>query len=321
MTLCTITAQKRAAMKGNSMWCEVVKKIRNRVLRHTPGLQQLIRAGARRGYVPGAVWRKLHPVGIWTLHAPDGTSFTYDSAYGHDGLARHLVWTDMRDWETTTQPLLFELAREAKIFVDVGAYSGIYVILACIANAELHAVAFEPNRVKLRQLRSNVALNGLTDRVTIIGKALSSEAGRAWLTIPSDDSQASLTGSRPGGRRVEVPVTTGDDALVDLPVGLIKIDVEGFEPEVLSGMAGVIAARRPKIIAECLDQRALKRVRRTISALGYQYAYHIDHGGLVPVDDQFLHPRRYPNFLFTADPVGGELASAGDSSHTVGDVR
>jgi FkbM family methyltransferase len=291
------------------------------VLWRTPGLQRLIRAAARRGHVPGAVWRKLHPRGIWTLHAPDGTPFTYNSTYRHDGLARHLVWTDMRDWETTTQPLLFELAREAKIFVDVGAYSGIYVILACIANAELHAVAFEPNRVKLRQLRSNVALNGLTDRVTIIGKALSSQAGRAWLTIPSDDSQASLAGSGAGGRTVEVPVTTGDDALADLPVGLIKIDVKGFEPEVLSGLTRVITSRHPKIIVECLDQRALERVRHTISALGYRYAYHIDHVGLVPVDDQFVHPRRFPNYLFTAEPMGGEPATDANSSHARSDVR
>ncbi|MGI8330307.1 FkbM family methyltransferase [Actinomadura scrupuli] len=282
---------------------EYAKKTRDRVLWHTPGLQRVIRAGARKGAIPPSVWRRLHPRGAWTLHAPDGTPFRYDSAFPHDGMARHVVWTDMRHWETTTQPLLFDLAKEAKVFVDVGAYSGIYTILACVANPRLRAIAFEPNPVKLEQLRSNVALNGLRDRVTLVGKALSSEPGRAGLAIPADDSQASLAHAAPGARTVDVPVTTGDEALGDLPVGLVKIDVEGLEPQVLTGMAGVLAAHRPKIIAECLDQRALDRLRRVTAALGHRYAYHIDQAGLVPVDDRFAHPYRFPNYLFTAEPM------------------
>lgn len=285
---------------------QFVKACRDRLLRGAPSLQRTIRwlAGHRR--LPPAVWRRLHPMGVWTLHAPNGAPFLYNSDFGDDGLARHIVWTDLRHWETTTQPVLFELARRAEVFVDVGAYSGIYTLLACVANRDLHVIACEPNPVKLAQLRSNVRLNGLDDRVTIVGKALSSGTGLARLTVPADDSRATLlrvTG--PLTSKVEVEITTGDELLRGRRVGLIKVDVEGFEPQVLAGLATVLATHRPSIIAECLSQQALLRARAVTSAFGYQYIYHLDGSGPVLIDDTFVHPHRYPNYLFRTEPMAG----------------
>jgi FkbM family methyltransferase len=297
-------------MSKDTPYRSVAKKVRDHLLWRTPGLQGMIRDGAQRGRIPSAIWRKLHPRGVWILHTPDGVPFFYDSAHPGDGLARHIVWTDMRDWEPTTQPVLYSLARQARVFVDVGAYSGIYTILACLAAPDLRAVAIEPNPERLLQLDSNIALNGLQDRVTVIGEALSDRPGTACLAIPRDDSQASLSGPAHGDRCVEVPVTTGDQILTDLPVDLIKIDVEGHEPAVLRGMAGVIGSRRPRIIAECLDQVALERMMRQAAEFGYRHAYHIDDVGLVPVQEGFTHPLRYPNYLFSAAPV-----TVGETAH------
>lgn len=209
------------------------------------------------------------------------------------------MWTDLRDWEATTHPVLFALATRAAVFVDVGAYSGLYTVLACIANPALRAVTFEPNPHKLAQLATNMTANGLQDRVTIVGAALAARSGRATLTIPADDSTATLRGPARGDRTVEIAVTTGDAALAGLPVDLVKIDVEGFEAEVLTGMSGVLAARRPKVIAECLDRDALARLRDVVSEHGYRHAYHLGRAGLTPVEDGFVHPRGLPNYLFT----------------------
>lgn len=295
-------------MDRGTTWRALAKSTRDHVLWHTPRLQTLVRAAARRGCVPSAVWRRLHPRGVWSLHAPDGTCFSYDSTYEDDGLARHIVWTDMRDWEASTQPVLFDLAKEAEVFVDVGAYSGIYTVLACVANPELRVVAFEPNPFKLPQLRSNVAANGLRDRVTVIGEALSSGSGTAALSIPRDDSTASLTGAGPGDQVVDVVVTTGDLALDGLRVGLVKIDVEGLETEVLAGMSRILSIHRPKVIAECLDRRALQSVFRSAREFGYRHAYHLDRDGLVPVGDR---PFRPANYLFTAEPMTGRMMRDG----------
>lgn len=298
-------------MDRNTTWRERAKSTRDQMLRHTPRLQTLVRMAARRGCVPPAVWRRLHPHGVWNMHAPDGTCFSYDSTYDHDGLARHIVWTDMRDWEATTQPVLFELAKNAEVFVDVGAYSGIYTVLACVANPGIRVVAFEPNPAKLPQLRSNIAANELQDRVTVIEAALSTGCGTAKLSIPPDDSTASLATAEPAGVAVDVAVTTGDIALDGMCVDLVKVDVEGFETEVLTGMRRLLTERRPKIIAECLDQRSLAQLFHTTRGFGYRHAYHLGHPGhpgLIPVGERPFHPA---NYLFTAEPMPGRMMRDG----------
>jgi FkbM family methyltransferase len=211
----------------------------------------------------------------------------------------------MRDWERGTQFLIFALAKNAKCFVDVGAYSGIYSILACLANPALRSIAFEPNPAALEKLRMNLAINRLTDRVTIVGKALSMRAGSATLSIPRDATAASLNMAGPKDQTIAVTVTTGDDAIGDLPVGIVKIDVEGFEPEVLLGMADVLRTMRPAIIAECLDQSALIRLRSTASDLGYEFTYQIRADRPVLIDDRYVHTEHGGghNYLLTACPV------------------
>jgi len=283
------------------------KAARDAALRRVPGLEGLVRAGARRGVIPAPVWRRLQPIGPCELHAPDGTPFLY-VPFAHDGLARHVVWTDLRHWETGTHRVLFGLARGAGVFVDVGAYSGLYTLLACLADRRLRAVAFEPNPRKLPQLACHVAVNGLAHRVRIVGEALGERPGTATLAIPSDDSAASLRAAAAGERSVRVPVTTGDARLRGLPVGLVKIDVEGREAEVLRGMAGLLRARRPHVIAECLEPGALARVWHTLSGLGYRHAFHLAPDGPRPLGPigrgpDAAFPRCHPNHLFTAAPM------------------
>jgi FkbM family methyltransferase len=286
---------------------ELARAGRDRLLRRAPGIQRAARELAGRGYLPPAVWRRLPPTGVWTLHAPDGAPFRYDADFGDDRLARHIVWTDLRHWETTVLRVLYRLAQRAEVFVDVGAYSGISTLLACVANRDVHAIACEPNPARLAQLRSNVRLNGLGDRVTLVAEALSSSAGRATLTIPTDDSRATLGPVADGtvSRRVEVDVTTGDQLLSDRRVDLIRIEAGGLEPEVLAGLATVLAGHRPSVIAACRDQPALLRARAATSGFGYHHVYHLDGHGLVPIDDTFVHPRRCPAYLFRTEPMIG----------------
>ncbi|WP_199551732.1 FkbM family methyltransferase [Streptomyces sp. N35] len=276
---------------------EAVRTSRGTV-RLAPGLQRAARAAALRGMVPRPVWRRLQPTGRWTVHAPDGSEFQYEAAE-RDIMARWVVWTDLRDWEESTQPVLFDLARSARCFLDIGAFSGIYTLLACQANPRLRALAFEPNPATLPMLRRNLELNGLGDRVTVVEKALSDAPGRARLTIPYDTTAASLNVEPAAVDSVEVEVSTADAIAGDLPVDLVKIDVEGFEPQILRGMAGLLTTRRPAIIAECLDAPALERLRATAAEFGYRTVRHLGRGGAVPAGEGFVPPAFYANFLFT----------------------
>ncbi|WP_433445540.1 FkbM family methyltransferase [Nonomuraea sp. CA-141351] len=265
-------------------------------------VQRLVREAALRGHLSSTVWRRLHPSGVWKLHAPDGTPFFYHSVSTTDLLARRIVWTDMRDWERSTQRLLFELAKDVDVFVDVGAYSGIYSILACIANPRLRVVAFEPNPEMLPSLMANIVANDLAERVTVVNKALSSSCGHAELSVPSDNSAASLLPVAAGQAVVRIEVTTGDQALENLPVGLVKIDVEGLETRVLEGMSNVIKWHQPHIVAECLNQGALDEITEMAGKFGYEFFYHVREERLLPAGDGYRHPGGDHNFLITPRP-------------------
>jgi FkbM family methyltransferase len=280
----------------------LLRGVRDLLMRsHT--FQRAVRVGTVRGHVPLTIWQHLRPTGLWHLHAPDGSTFRYHCA-PDDLLAGPVVWTDLRLWEEATHPLFYRLARTARGFLDAGAYAGLYTLLACQANPRLHAVAVEPNPVAARMLRRNLDVNGFGTRVQVVSKALSEAPGRARLTVPERITTATLRGGvdAPGCSTVDVEVTTADLVVGDRPVDLVKVDVEGLEPEVLRGMSRILVAHRPIVIAECLDRPALERLRSTAAEFGYHHVQHIAPHGPVAVPPGFVPPRRHQNFLLTTAP-------------------
>jgi len=126
------------------------------------------------------------------------------------------------------------------IVIDIGAYVGLYTCMAAekVGSAG-RVISFEPDPANYRQLLSNVTLNGFCN-VTMVASALSERPGRANLFIKHHGTVSSLGGS---GSCVEVAVDTLDNVLkrMGVPkVDLIKIDVEGFELQVLRGAVQTI---------------------------------------------------------------------------------
>ncbi|MFI2369176.1 FkbM family methyltransferase [Streptomyces sp. NPDC018833] len=285
---------------------------RNEALCRQPKLQKLIQYGAVRGYLPKSIYRRIQPIGVVTLHAPDGSPFRYES-FEEDSHGRNIVWRDMRDWEPTTQPLLFSLAKRSEVFVDVGAHTGLYSLLACLANPELRVFACEPNPDLARRIEANVLLNELGDRITIVEAAMSDTSGSATLSVPRKRSHAaSLRSPDPGEGAVEVKVKTGDELLAGLPVDLVKIDAEGLEAKVLRGMTEVLRARSPKLVVECLDGAALNSARDVVADLGYHHIFHIGPGCVTSVEASFPGPSaQFSNFLFSTEPYSERGAFSG----------
>jgi FkbM family methyltransferase len=112
--------------------------------------------------------------------------------------------------------------------------------------------AFEPNPESRRCAALTIALNQLTN-VVLQEFALGSAAGEKWF-VTRDPNGRPL-----GGRShladaqgdVLVKVRCLDDVVpADRRVGLIQLDVEGYEREALAGAARTIAAWRPKLVLE-----------------------------------------------------------------------
>jgi FkbM family methyltransferase len=151
--------------------------------------------------------------------------------------------------------LTVEIARQALSgggnSIDVGAhYGSILKELTRISPAGSHW-AFEPIPHLARQLQKAFP------KVTVCELALSDYTGRTELRfLPGSPAYSSLI-ARPqveAGqvvRRLRVQVRQLDDCIPErVPIAFIKIDVEGAEPEVLRGAAGLLRRNQPVVVFE-----------------------------------------------------------------------
>ena len=159
-------------------------------------------------------------------------------------------------------------ARRASLAVDAGANIGWYSVKMATAMAGGRVIAYEPVRETAAVLKANVALNGLSDRITVISQGLADCPGHSEIFLPRDTGHvgASLRELHPGemSRKLTVGLTTLDESLPDnaaAPLDLLKCDVEGAELMVLQGGAAVIARDRPVLFLELL--------RKWSAAFGY----------------------------------------------------
>jgi FkbM family methyltransferase len=129
--------------------------------------------------------------------------------------------------------------RQDDLFVDVGANIGSYTLLAS-GVCKARTISFEPDRQTMALLRRNVDLNGLKDKVVLEQAALGAENGEVEFTTGQDTRNHVPKGN--GGRTQRVSMRTLDSIAALTPPTMIKIDVEGYEAEVLRGARAVLDA-------------------------------------------------------------------------------
>jgi FkbM family methyltransferase len=152
---------------------------------------------------------------------------------------------DVGELEAGTRQLIQRLVRPGETFVDIGANVGIHTLAAASAmQGRGRIVAFEPHPVTHGLLRKSLMLNGFTALAETHQAAVSNHTGRMPLHLGSTSGHHSLyplEGEQPTATTVEVPLLRLDDVIAaDLPVDLIKIDVEGAELDVLDGAAATV---------------------------------------------------------------------------------
>jgi FkbM family methyltransferase len=137
--------------------------------------------------------------------------------------------------------------RPGSVFVDVGAHLGFFSVLAGLRARRVFAV--EPQEFLIGRIHRNVAANHL-DNVALIHAAAGAAPGFARLPKTGDAA------TRPGMSDNLVPVIRLDDYFSDefRPTHL-KIDVEGFELDVLRGAARILESR-PLLLIELHEEIA-----------------------------------------------------------------
>lgn len=136
--------------------------------------------------------------------------------------------------------------RATDLFADVGANSGSYTILASkVVGA--HVVSFEPVPSTSLRLERNIELNKVADRVSVRNVALGSSEGFVEFSTHLDSMNHVLRIGESDKLAISVRRSTLDSELDSVPLA-IKIDVEGFESQVLEGGMAILQDDNLKVV-------------------------------------------------------------------------
>ena len=130
--------------------------------------------------------------------------------------------------------------------IDVGANLGVFCLPLGQRYPHRQIYAFEPDTRTAKALATNAALNGIP--LTVMAEAVADYEGTIMFETRA---AARATGSISTREGEMVPCTTLDFFIAKLEIhdiGLLKVDVEGFEPLVFRGASHVLANLRPRMI-------------------------------------------------------------------------
>lgn len=173
-------------------------------------------------------------------------------------------WLRDGTFEPESVALWLAAVRDGGVALDVGAYTGLYALLAACSGAQ--AVAYEPNPYVFGRLIANVERNGAA--VECRNVAVSDKVERRPLYMRAEMTSAGRFRRREGDREVMVDCVT-----LELPrrVAAVKIDVEGAELAVLRGAEALLARDRPLVIAEALTEAARRALVLHMTGRGYSW--------------------------------------------------
>ncbi len=155
-------------------------------------------------------------------------------------------------YEYGTRSLLDAHLEPGDVFLDIGAHWGIMSMQAATrwpdAKDPVRVLAFEPSPDNVTNLKRTLKENDLQNNVEIVAAAVSDRPGKGELAPESTMGHSLLR--QDGGH---IPVVTVDDEMKkrkDLKGRrvIVKIDVEGHEPEVIAGMKRLLTSGNVAIV-------------------------------------------------------------------------
>lgn len=181
-------------------------------------------------------------------------------------------------WDTAHVEAVRSYIHPGTLALDIGASLGLWTVqlarAARSAGAEVWAV--EPVPANVSWLERNVSLNRLEQVVKIFPVALGSTAGIQPIELDEPGGGNAHIGLKGRTQSDHVKVLRLDDLPRMRPVSFIKIDVEGFELEVLRGAQNLLAEDRPVVFGEFsrvwlkARNEDLGAFLRGLAQLGYQ---------------------------------------------------
>jgi FkbM family methyltransferase len=160
---------------------------------------------------------------------------------------RYLDEVKAIDWSNDPLVALAKKLPAGATCLDVGANIGLTTLIMAASCPQHRFFAFEPLPSNVVLLEKNLRDNAITN-CTVVPAAVGDE--QAHVTISDDGPWSHITDYK----GAIVPLTTLDrycaQHLPSAPIHLIKIDVEGYEPNVLAGAEEIIQKWSPELFME-----------------------------------------------------------------------
>lgn len=242
------------------------------------------------------VQRFLALLGLRSSRKIAGRKFYFDPA---TDIGLELLVTGQFEQNAIRQCANF--IRPDGIVIDIGANIGVHTVHFADVARFGKVICFEPARSTFGLLLRNVQHLA---NVIPVNVGLSDSTSLQPFFVAADNAYSGLkdTNRKPILRQEFIACFKGDDILSPLieekRVDLVKIDVEGLEMQVLTGMKGFIAAYRPVIFCEIFGgQQSNPDPASTVQfcvSLGYD-AFVLSGSQLVPAGP---HTDRLYNYFF-----------------------
>lgn len=177
-------------------------------------------------------------------------------------------------YEFSTLGILATLIQPGDGVVEGGANEGYHTtFIADLVGKTGRVWAFEPNPLPRKTLEANVAL---IPNVAIHQEALAAEPAESRdfymprADVPNQGLGGFAHNNTQPSEKVAVRIETVDRVIGDAPVSLIKLDVQGFEHEVLGGATNVLARDLPYVLFESIPgEESGREVAAMLTKLGY----------------------------------------------------
>lgn len=155
------------------------------------------------------------------------------------------IYTSLYD--TNEMLFMMHFLRPDDTFVDIGANIGVYSVLASgISGAR--SLAFEPIPSTFSRLKRNMDYNNLQGRAKLYNMGVGDKEETLVFSNSLDAINHVITDQNFSGSVTNVPVNSLDNLMADETPNLLKIDVEGFEANVINGATETLKRPELKVI-------------------------------------------------------------------------
>jgi FkbM family methyltransferase len=147
-------------------------------------------------------------------------------------------------YDLNLSDLILSIAKNGGVFIDVGANIGYCSLLFANQNPKCQVLSFEPSLKNLTLLKFNIIHNKLNENITVYPYAVGDEEGEMYFDNgPADQTGWGHLSTKKTGQKVKV-ITL--DSFIDssiYQIDLLKIDVEGFDLQVILGSKKLLEKR------------------------------------------------------------------------------